>query len=206
VIGLGLVGALALAAAPAIESGSIPAAVPVVASAAAATPAIAAPTPAAPAAAAPAPAAPAATDKPAVPADATPRAPAQGPDLELHVPKAEVKKVSLDVENLQARLDLDTKVANLLQINAGVVATVQKLKLELEGVQAETHLLVRLDRVAEVLEHALGTLDRNPGMAATPTPQASVTAAGSQAAAEPVPRTEQATAQVALPQPLQHQE
>lgn len=94
--------------------------------------------------------------------------PADGPDVELHVPRAEVSKVSLEVENLQARIDLDTSVADLVHISAGVVATVQKLKLELDGVQAETHLVVRLQRVTDVLERALGTIDGHPEIAGTP--------------------------------------
>jgi hypothetical protein len=200
--GLALVGALALAVAPGAEAAP-PAVVPAAVAPAALVPAPAAP---APAAAAPAAAQAAAAEKPTAAADAAPRAPAQGPDLELHVPRAEVKKVSLDVENLQARLDLDTKIANLVSINAGVVATVQKLKLELEGVTAETHLLVRLDRVAEVMERALATLERNPGVAGAPAPRSSVTPPGSPAGAEPPPSAEQATAQVALPQPMKHQE
>lgn len=120
------------------------------------------------------------------------RASAEGPDVELHVPKASVEKVSLDVENLQTRLDIDTKVASAVQIHAGVAATVQKLKLELEGVEAETHLLVRLNRVAEIMEHALGTIDRNPGMAAPPAAQASIAAP---------PSTVPTSAQVAAPLP-----
>jgi hypothetical protein len=141
----------------------------------------------------PVPATAAAASPPAAtPTPAPIAAPAQGPDLELHVPRAEVKKVSLEVENLQARLDVDTRVANLVQINAGVVATVQKLKVELDDVAAETHLVVRLDRVAEVMSRALAAIDHDPELAAGPggvpparAPVASV-AAGAAAEAAPV--------------------
>jgi hypothetical protein len=91
---------------------------------------------------------------------------ATGPDVELHVPRAEVQKLAIEVENLQARLDLDTRVAGLVQIRAGVVATVQTLRMELEGVQAESHLIVRLERVAEVMEKALDAIRAEPGLAA----------------------------------------
>jgi hypothetical protein len=109
-------------------------------------------------------------------AEHTPSAPAQGPDLELHVPNAEVQKLGIEVENLQARLDLDTSVANLVRIQAGVVATVQKLKMQLEGVRAETHLVVRLDRVTEVMSRALGSIDRHPDLAGEPVAAARVEA------------------------------
>jgi hypothetical protein len=119
-------------------------------------------------------------------------APAEGPDVELHVPKAEVQKLSLDVENLQARLDVDTSVAQLVTIRAGVVATVQKLKAELDGVQAETHLVVRLNRVAEIMNRALAAIDDKPQLAgnAPVTPAqagATVPAAGVAADAAVVP-------------------
>jgi hypothetical protein len=94
-----------------------------------------------------------------------------------------VKKVNLDVENLQARLDLDTRVANLVRISAGVVATVQKLKVELDDVAAETHLVVRLDRVTEVMSRALATIDQHPDLAGGPASASTLRAAGPAVAA-----------------------
>jgi hypothetical protein len=140
---------------------------------------------------------------PAAPATPYAGAPAKGPDLELHVPRAEVAKVSLDVENLQAKLDLDTKVANLVQITAGVVATVQKMKLELEGVSAETHLVVRLDRVAKVMERALGTIDHGPGIAGASDVRPTVSPVPA-AATAPAPRPPDASVSPAASQPAQH--
>jgi hypothetical protein len=175
-------------AAPAVSRGATPTAAPTATAIPIATPT---PTPTA---------TPTATATPAATPTAapTPTAPAQGPDLELHVPRAEVKKVDLEVENLQARLDLDTHVANLVQINAGVVATVQKLKVQLEGVTAETHLVVRLERVTDVMARALTSIDRHPDLAgaagvaavaAGATTDAAPAAAAKPAAAPPENRT-----------------
>jgi hypothetical protein len=99
------------------------------------------------------------------PLDAEEGATTDEPDVVLDVPRAKIDKLALDVENLQARLDIDTRVANLVQINAGVVATVQKLKMELDGVETQAHLVVRLDRVANVLERALAVIDAKPDLA-----------------------------------------
>lgn len=118
-------------------------------------------------------------------AQPAPGAPADGPDVELHVPRAEIAKLALEVENLQARLDVDTRVADLVSISAGVVATVQKLKMQLEGVHAETHLVVRLQRVTDVLERALGTIDEHPELGAPSAPPPA--AAPSPAAVRPIP-------------------
>jgi hypothetical protein len=139
-----------------------------------------------------APAAPAAAA--ATPAGDTGDAPASDqPDVVLHVPRANIGKVALDVENLQARLDVETRVANLVQISAGVVATVQKLKVELDQVETEVHLLVRLKRVTDVLEKALDAIDAQPDLAGNDaatavagTPVATVAAPARAAAAAPV--------------------
>lgn len=135
----------------------------------------------------------------------TPAAPAEGPDVELHVPRAEIGKLSLEVENLQARLDVDTRVAGLVSISAGVVATVQKLKMQLEGAQAETHLVVRLERVTDVLERALGTIDLHPELGAAP--GAASAAAPAPVAAQPIPAVSvDAAAGARDPQPPPAQE
>lgn len=96
---------------------------------------------------------------------------ASGPDVELTVPGASVKRVALDVERLEARLDLDTAVADLVHVRAGVVATVENLRLELEEVQTSAQLLVRLERVTDVLGKALDAVDRRSDPA-TPRPAA----------------------------------
>jgi hypothetical protein len=74
-------------------------------------------------------------------------------------------------------------VADLVSIRAGVVATVGALRLQLEGVHAETHLVVRLDRVVQVMSRALQTIDHAPalGRVAVPTPVVSADAAATDA-------------------------
>jgi hypothetical protein len=83
---------------------------------------------------------------------------------------------------------VETRVANLVEIRAGVVATVAKMKVELDGVAAETHLVVRLDRVAEVMSRALATLDQHPdlagGPAGTPPARAGIATVAAGAATE----------------------
>lgn len=110
------------------------------------------------------------TAGPAAPLAVAPPPPASGPDVELNVPGATVKRVALDVESLEARLDLDTSVADLVHVRAGVVARVQNLRLELEEVQTSAQLLVRLERVTDVLGKALDAIDRRPELAGPAAP------------------------------------
>ena len=84
------------------------------------------------------------------------------PDVLLDVPNISVEEITLEVENLRAHLSLDARVANLVSLTAGADVAIDKVKLTIKGVQAEAHLVVRLDNVAAILDRTLTTIDRNP--------------------------------------------
>jgi hypothetical protein len=91
------------------------------------------------------------------------RAAAAGnPDVMLEVPNLEVEQILLEVDNLRVHLDLDARVANLVQVKAGVDATIGRVKLDIQGVAAEAYLTVRLHNVARILDRTLTTIDNNP--------------------------------------------
>ena len=80
----------------------------------------------------------------------------------LDVPNLSVDEITLEVENLRARVSLDARLANLLQLTAGADAGIDKVKLTIKGVRAELLLKVRLDNVAAIIDRTLTTIDRNP--------------------------------------------
>lgn len=84
------------------------------------------------------------------------------PDVLLDVPNLSVDEITLEVENLRARVSLDARLANLLQLTAGADAGIDKVKLTIKGVRAEVLLKVRLDNVAAIIDRTLTTIDRNP--------------------------------------------
>ena len=84
------------------------------------------------------------------------------PDVVLDVPNLTVQELNLDVENLRAHVSLDTRLATLLNLSAGVDLSTDKITLSITGVQAELHLRVRLDNVAKIVDRTLTTLDHNP--------------------------------------------
>ena len=103
------------------------------------------------------------------------RAPAQGstvaqqamsastqPDVLLDVPNLSVDEITLEVDNLQARIALDAQLANLLKLSAGADASIDKVKLTIKGVQAQATLVVRLENVRAIIERTLQTIDQNP--------------------------------------------
>ncbi|HEU4523064.1 MAG TPA: hypothetical protein VFT12_13735 [Thermoanaerobaculia bacterium] len=91
------------------------------------------------------------------------RAAAAGnPDVMLEVPNLRVEQILLEVDNLRVHLNLDAHVANLVSLRAGVDATIGRVKLDIQGVEAEAYLTVRLHNVARILDRTLTTIDNNP--------------------------------------------
>ena len=84
------------------------------------------------------------------------------PDVLLDVPNLSVEEITLEVENLRAKVSLDARLANLLHLSAGADAGIDKVKLTIKGVRAELLLKVRLDNVAAIIDRTLTTIDRNP--------------------------------------------
>ncbi|GAB3695456.1 hypothetical protein [Saccharopolyspora tripterygii] len=84
------------------------------------------------------------------------------PDVHLDIPVVEVDEISLEVEDLRARVSLQAEVLDLLKLNVGVDAELGRVALQLKGVRAQALLNVRLDNVADVLDRVLTTIDRNP--------------------------------------------
>jgi hypothetical protein len=83
-------------------------------------------------------------------------------DVYLEVPDLHVDQLLLDVDDLQVHLALDARLANLVSLRAGADASIGRVKLDIQGVQAEAYLVVRLDNVAKILERTLATIDKNP--------------------------------------------
>jgi pyruvate/2-oxoglutarate dehydrogenase complex dihydrolipoamide acyltransferase (E2) component len=84
------------------------------------------------------------------------------PDLTLDVPSLEVEELNLDVENLRARISLQAELADMVKLNVGLEADVDKVKLEAKGVEAQVLLKAGLDNVRVILSQALDALDNNP--------------------------------------------
>lgn len=66
------------------------------------------------------------------------------PDVYLNVPELHVGRIELTVDKLSADLNLNAKVANLVQLNAGVQVSVEKVNITIAEVDAEVELVIRL--------------------------------------------------------------
>ena len=88
--------------------------------------------------------------------------PPSEPDVLLNVPDLHVDEIRLAVDNLDADLALQARLANLLDLRAGVHVAIEKVDLDIKDVAAKATLKVRLENVFAILDRALTSLDRNP--------------------------------------------
>src|SRR5918994_625861 len=86
----------------------------------------------------------------------------QEPDVLLDVSELEVDRITLEVEDLRAHVSILVELANLLHLSVGVDARLERVKLEIEGVEAKVLLKVRLEHVRAILEKALDTIAEHP--------------------------------------------
>lgn len=86
----------------------------------------------------------------------------QAYDVVVSIPRLCVQRIQLDVDNLQARVALNARVANLVSVQAGADVSVRQVSVGLRNVRAEALLLVDLDNVAQVIERTLQFVDNHP--------------------------------------------
>lgn len=86
----------------------------------------------------------------------------QAYDVVVSVPRLCVERITLEVNDLQARLSLNARVANLVSVQAGADVSVEQVSIGIRGVRAEALLLVDLDNVVQVVERTLQFVDNHP--------------------------------------------
>lgn len=103
--------------------------------------------------------------RPASPAeDREARLVGEDPDVVLDVPTLNVEELDLEVEDLRAHVSVRAEVANFVNVNIGVDAYLDTVKLGIKGVEAQVLLKVKLERILGTIDRALSALEQNPGL------------------------------------------
>ncbi|KAI1463301.1 uncharacterized protein F4812DRAFT_463836 [Daldinia caldariorum] len=84
------------------------------------------------------------------------------PDVLLKVPELHVGRIELDVDNLNADINLAAQVANLVELNAGIQVGVRKVNITIANVDANLDLVIRLGNLADIVNRTLESLNLNP--------------------------------------------
>jgi hypothetical protein len=88
--------------------------------------------------------------------------PGPDPDVLLDVPLLKVDSIHLELDDLDAHVALKAQVLDLVTLTVGIDAHLGKVRLDIEGVEAQAMLKVRLDHVTAIIDRVLTTIDRNP--------------------------------------------
>jgi hypothetical protein len=83
-------------------------------------------------------------------------------DVYVDAPTVKVDEIKFELDDLRAHVALLAEAGHFVQINAGVAARLGKVELDIEGVETQALMEVRLHNVTKTLDRVLTTLDRNP--------------------------------------------
>lgn len=86
------------------------------------------------------------------------------PDVHLYA-KVHVGEIDVLVQNLSAQVNLDAQVLQLLEFNAGVDVSINRVYLTIQNVTAEVLLEARLENVVTMVSDVLDSIDLNPVLA-----------------------------------------
>jgi hypothetical protein len=88
-------------------------------------------------------------------------------DVVLDVPAICVDGLTLKVDSLKTRLALDTKIANLVRINAGADVVMGNVDVSVKGMRATALLLIDLTDAVRVVDQTLTFVDNHPEVVPT---------------------------------------
>ncbi|KAF7293037.1 hypothetical protein MIND_01203100 [Mycena indigotica] len=86
------------------------------------------------------------------------------PDVFLNA-SVSVDNITIDVQNITAKINLSAQVLALLDFNAGVDVSIDRVRLEIDDVKAKVLLEARLSNVVAMIGDVLDSLDLNPVLA-----------------------------------------
>ena len=84
------------------------------------------------------------------------------PTFVLDVPVLNVDELDLEVNDLRAHVALRAELADFVKINVGVDVYLDKVKLNVQGLEAQALLKIEMDKVLGTLNRALEAIDKNP--------------------------------------------
>jgi hypothetical protein len=83
-------------------------------------------------------------------------------DVYVDAPVVKVDEIKFELDDLRAHLAVLAEAGHFVQLNAGVGVRLGKVELDIQGVETQALLEVRLENVTKILARVLTTLERNP--------------------------------------------
>ncbi|KPI40286.1 uncharacterized protein AB675_7677 [Cyphellophora attinorum] len=86
------------------------------------------------------------------------------PDVYLNA-SVHVGEIDILVRELSAKINIDAQVLQLLEFNAGVDVSVERIRLQIQNVTAKVELTARLENLVKMVSSVLDSVDLNPILA-----------------------------------------
>jgi hypothetical protein len=83
-------------------------------------------------------------------------------DVFVDAPVVKIDEIKFEMDDLRAHLALLAEAGHFVQLNAGAAVRLGKVELDIQNVETQALLEVRLTEVTKILSRVLTTLDRNP--------------------------------------------
>jgi hypothetical protein len=83
-------------------------------------------------------------------------------DVFVDAPAVQVDEIKFELDDFRAHLALLAEAGHFVQLSAGAAVRLGKVELDIQNVETQALLEVRLEEVTKILERVLTTLDRNP--------------------------------------------
>jgi len=83
-------------------------------------------------------------------------------DVFVDAPVVKVDEIKFEIDDFRAHLALLAEAGHFVQLNAGAAVRLGKVELDIQTVETQALLEVRLGEVTKILSRVLTTLDRNP--------------------------------------------
>lgn len=85
-------------------------------------------------------------------------------DVMLSLPNVGIDYIKVEVDNIDAQVELHAKVADLLELHVGAHVHIDKVEVDIENVRIQGMLKVRLDKVQEMVASVAEAISQNPGL------------------------------------------
>ncbi|GAL84751.1 hypothetical protein MXAN_4926 [Sporocytophaga myxococcoides] len=86
-------------------------------------------------------------------------------DVILEVPSIKAESVNMDAENLKFSISVKAQLSNFSNIEIGTDIHVEKIKLDINSLEAEALFTAKLKKIETIFIKALESIDKNPDIA-----------------------------------------
>lgn len=83
-------------------------------------------------------------------------------DMTLKVPSLKAGRVNMDAENLKFSISVKAQLSNFSNIEIGTDIHIDKIKLDVDSLEAEALFTAKLKKIETIFIKALESLDKNP--------------------------------------------